>query len=276
MKKTLLLGTLILPMFFSLAKAADPVEVNISYLSDDARATADAYQREQCTLDVYVPEGESGFATVIFLHGGGLTGGKKAFPGLKGQGLGLVAVGYRLSPQADLPAFFEDTAAAVAWTLDNIAAYGGDPDKVFLAGYSAGAYLAAMVGMDPQWLAPYGLSPDDLAGIICVSGQMSTHFLVKKLRGDPGPEFRVVVDEFAPLTYASKDLPPVCLIVGDRKIEYKNRVEENELMAVSLRNLGHPMTEFHELPGLTHGTVSAGAWKIVPGFVRKVTETEQP
>ncbi|WP_221773415.1 alpha/beta hydrolase [Ruficoccus amylovorans] len=254
---------------------ADRVESNIQYRASDLELPADNYQRTICTLDVYVPDGEPGFATIINLHGGGLTEGKKSFPALKGQGIGLVAVGYRLAPQADVPAFLEDAAAAVAWTIENIASYGGDPDKVFLAGYSAGAYLAAMVGMDPQWLAPYGLSPDDLAGIICVSGQMSTHFKVKKLRGDTGPEFRVVVDEYAPLTYASKDLPPVCLIVGDRKIEYKNRVEENELMAVSLRNLGHPLVEFHELPGLNHGTVSGGASKVIPGFVERVLVPEQ-
>jgi acetyl esterase/lipase len=272
-------GTLLvlLVMATGLAWAAPRTETGIYYRPSDEALPADDYRHEQCQLDLYIPEGESGFATVIWLHGGGLTGGKRYFPDLKGQGLALAAVGYRLSPRAELPAFLEDTAAATAWVLDHIVEYGGDPDKVFIAGHSAGGYLAAMIGMDPRWLAPYGYAPNDLAGIIPVSGQMSTHFRVKKLRGDEGPEFRVVVDEYAPMTYASKDLPPVCLILGDRKIEYRNRVEENDLFATSLRNLGHPQVEFYEMGGLNHGTVLKGAWILIPDFIKRtVKQQEQP
>jgi len=126
-----------------------------------------------------------------------------------------------------------------------------------------------MVGMDPGWLAPYGYGPNDLAGLIPVSGQMSTHFRVKKLLGDTGPEFRIVVDEYAPFTYASKDLPPICLILGDRKLEYRNRVVENELLAESLKNLGHSHVEFYEMGGLNHNTVVPGAWLLIPDFIKR-------
>ncbi len=104
--------------------------------------------------------------------------------------------------------------------MKNIESRGGDPKKVFIAGHSAGGYLAAMIGMDPRWLAAHGLSNRQLAGIIPVSGQVTTHFLVKKVRGDKQPELRPIIDEYAPLYYASKDLPPICLILGDRRIEY--------------------------------------------------------
>lgn len=265
----------LVPVAPSFADEAAPkleyqTENNISYYDAAALSRADAYQKEQCKLDVYFPKGAKGYATIVWFHGGSLTGGARYFPNLKEQGIALVPVSYRLAPKAQLPAFLEDSAAAVAWVLKNIARYGGDPQKVFVAGHSAGAYLASMIATDPKWLSAHKLSNQSLAGMISISGQMTTHFTVKQLRGDKGPELRPIIDEYAPLYHASKDLPPICLIVGGRAIEWKSRVEENELMAVTLRNLGHPRVEFYEMEGLDHGTVVQGAMIITKGFVRRV------
>lgn len=272
MMKTILLCCFA-AVFFGQVKASVEyrLERDLPYREVEGEDPDSVYLRQQCRLDVYAPVGAEGFATIIWFHGGGLTGGEKYIPTyLKEKGIGIVSVEYRLSPHAPLPAFLEDAAAATAWVFEHIASYGGDSTKIFISGHSAGAYLAAMVGMDARWLEPYGHSPMELAGVVPVSGQVSTHFTVKRLRGDSGPELRVVVDEYAPLTYASKDLPPICLIVGDRKIEYRNRVEENELLATSLRNLGHPNVEFHEMGGLDHNTVVDGASIILVGYVRKM------
>ncbi|HEY0681505.1 MAG TPA: alpha/beta hydrolase [Steroidobacter sp.] len=270
----------LLPPSVSLAdeaptKLAYQTENNISYYDAGALSKADAYQKEQSKLDIYFPKGAKDFATVVWFHGGSLTGGARYFPDLKEQGIALVAVSYRLAPKAQAPAIIEDSAAAVAWVIRNIARYGGDPQKVFVGGHSAGAYLSSMIAMDPKWLGAHKLSNRSLAGVISVSGQMTTHFTVKKLRGDQGPELRPIVDEYAPLYHASKDLPPICLIVGGRAIEWKSRVEENELMAVTLRNLGHPRVEFYEMEGLDHGTVQQGAMIVAKGFVRRVLEDKR-
>jgi acetyl esterase/lipase len=253
-------------LFSTLAVAAEPME-GIRY-HPEAAAVADAEGR--CVLDLRVPEGGEGFATLLWFHGGGLTGGSRNFPKFAGQGVALVAAGYRLSPEAKLPEFIEDAAAATAWVVKNIARYGGDPRKVFVGGHSAGGYLAEMIGMDPRWLAAHGLSNRDLAGLIPVSGQATTHFHVKELQGNTRHSLVPAIDEFAPLYHAGPDLPPICLILGDRKIEFKSRVEENELLAVTLRNLGHPDVEFHELPDLDHSTVAKGAAKIMPAFIARV------
>ncbi len=256
-------------------QAAEQVEKGIHYRESDALLAQDDYRYQQCQLDLYIPEGETDFATLIWFHGGGLTSGKRHFPNLKGKGIALVAVGYRLSPQVDVPAFIEDAAAATAWVLENISDFGGDSSKVFISGHSAGGYLAAMVGMDPRWLEPYGYAPIDLAGLIPVSGQMSTHFRVKRLRGDKGEAQRVVVDEYAPMTYASKHLPPICLIVGDREIEWPSRTVENELLASSLRNIGHEQVEFYEMGGLNHGTIVQGAYIIIPSFIERTLKARE-
>ena len=250
-------------------------EKNVSYLDTKTFEKADTYQQAQCRLDYSFPADKPGFATIIWLHGGGLTGGTKDIPVLRDKSIGVIGVGYRLSPNAAHPAYLEDAAAATAWTLRHIAEHGGDPKRVFIAGHSAGGYLAAMIGMDPRWLAAQGLSNRDLAGIIPVSAQVTTHFQVKKLLGDTDPEFRPIINDLAPLYYASKDLPPICLILGDRAIEYKNRVEENLLLAAALRNLGHPMVEFYEMGGLNHGSVYDGSLILMPGFVKRVTAVQK-
>ena len=75
-----------------------------------------------------------------------------------------VVVNYRLSPQAKYPAYLDDSAAAVAWTLDHIGEHGGDPRKVLVSGHSAGGYLTAMIVVDPRYLAKYDAQPSSLAG----------------------------------------------------------------------------------------------------------------
>jgi len=243
---------------------------NLSYYSEGALQQADDYQKSQCHLDLRYPTNRTGFATVVWFHGGGLTAGRRHFVDLKSPGVAVAAVGYRLSPKGKLPSFIEDAAAATAWVVHNIAQYGGDSNKVFVAGHSAGGYLTAMIGMDPKWLAAEGVSNLQLAGLIPVSAQVTTHFHVKELRGDTGQQYRPLIDEYAPLYYCASNLPPICLITGDRAIEFKCRVEENALMAASLRTLGHQHVEFYEMGGLDHGTVGEGGLIVLNTFIDSI------
>lgn len=256
--------------------AACATLTNLAYYGEQDLLRADDYQKTQCRLDLRCPTNRSGFATVVWFHGGGLTGGKRHFINLGDPEIAVAAVGYRLSPKAQHPAYLEDAAASVAWVIKNIGRYGGDSNRVFVAGHSAGGYLTAMVGMDPRWLAAHDLSIHQLAGLIPVSAQVTTHFHVKKLLGDTGQQYRPLIDEYAPLYYCASNLPPVCLVLGDRKIEFKCRVEENDLMAASLRTLGHPSVEFHELAGLNHGTVGTGAMPYARQFVKKYSGQKRP
>lgn len=251
------------------AKLEYATENNIAYYAD----ARDEYQKEHCKLDVYYPKGIKGYPTVVWFHGGGLTAGERYIPGLlKQRGIAVVGVSYRLAPKAQTPSFIEDTAASVAWVLKNIERYGGDPKQVFVAGHSAGAYLAMMIAMDPKWLAAEGLSHRQLAGIVAVSGQLTTHPTIRKLRGEKGERLRPVIDEFAPLNHVSKDLPPICLITGGRDIEIEARVEENQLMEATLRSLGHTAVEFHEMSGLDHDTVEQGGQILALTFIKRTLQ----
>ncbi len=252
---TLLFVLLLLPF----VEAKDPARTvlkDIHYYPESVLADGDEYRRSQCKLDLSVPNEAKDLPVFVWFHGGGLSGGGKHFPGkMNGKNVVLVAVGYRLSPKADYPAFLEDAAAAVAWTFANIEKHGGDPRKIFVGGHSAGAYLSAMIGLDPRWLKPHDIERSRIAGLVLISGQVTTHFNVRKMLDYPQPETRPVIDENAPLYHMSKDAPPILFVLGDRKIEWPARVEENEFMAASLRAMKHPHVEFHENAGYDHGKV---------------------
>ncbi len=241
------------------AQAAVRTEKDIPYADGPSRV-----------LDIRVPVGETNFPTVVWLHGGGLSGGARHFIPLSDGKIAQVAVEYRLlgkdaSRGEDC---IEDAAAAVAWTLAHIAEYGGDPKKVYLCGKSAGAYLSMMVGMDPKWLAALGRSNRELAGIVAVSGQATKHFNVRKFAGDDDPQYLPKIDDLAPLAHVSKDVPPIVSVCGEPPYEWKCRAEENRLLVSSLEALGHPFARYVECPLCDHGRVDAPAWGYIQLFVR--------
>ena len=100
-------------------------------------AAGDGNIDTMCRLDIYYPVGKTGFSTVVWYHGGGLTGGRREIPeALKDKGLAVVGVEYRLSPTVKVADCVDDAAAAAAWVVKHIASYGGDPGRGFVAGHS--------------------------------------------------------------------------------------------------------------------------------------------
>lgn len=226
--------------------------------------------RSSCVLDVRVPVGETNFPTIVWLHGGGLSGGARHFIPLSDGKIAQVAVEYRLlgKDAASGEDCIEDAAAAVAWTFAHIAEYGGNPTKIYLCGKSAGAYLAMMVGMDERWLAAHDLSNRDLAGIVAVSGQTTKHFNIRKFAGDNDPQYLPKIDSLAPLAHVSKNISPFVSICGEPPYEWKCRAEENRFLVSSLVALGHPFARYIECPLCDHGRVDQPAWGYIELFVR--------
>lgn len=252
MKKQLLFSLLLLTFanFIVAQETKYITKENIQYYSDSLCKT-DNYLQKMCLLDIYYPENTKNFATVIWFHGGGLTGGNKEIPErLKKQGFCVIGVGYRLSPKVKVSECIEDAASAVAWTFKNIQKYGGDSSLIFVSGHSAGGYLAAMVGLDKEWLKPYAIDANSIAGLIPFSGQMITHFTARKELGIP--ETQPLVNELAPLFYVRADAPPLTLITGDRELELLGRYEENAYMMRMMKISGHTQTKLYELQGYGH------------------------
>lgn len=241
---------------------------NIHYYSDSINKS-DSYINERCVLDVYYPKNKKAYATVVWFHGGGLTGGSKELPAaLKEKGICIVGVNYRLYPKAKAPKYIEDAAAAVSWVFRNITALGGDSSLIFVSGHSAGGYLTAMIGLDKSWLNKYNIDANRIAGLIPFSGQMITHFTVRQERGisDKQP----LVDNLAPLYYVRPDAPPLLLITGDRELELLGRYEENAYMMRMMKVSGHKKTKLYELDGYDHGGMAEPAFPLLLNEVRRI------
>lgn len=226
---------------------------NIPYYTENIR-NSDTYISERCVLDIYYPENRKDFATVVWFHGGGLTGGEKELPdALKNNNIAIVGVNYRLAPNVKAPAYIQDAAAAVAWVFQHIGQYGGDASKIFVSGHSAGGYLTAMVGLDKHYLAAHDIDANQIAGLIPLSAQTITHFSIRHERGIKNTQ--PIVDEFAPLYHVRPDAPPMLLITGDRELEMLGRYEENAYLARMMKVAGHTQTRLLELDGYDHGMV---------------------
>jgi acetyl esterase/lipase len=243
-------------------------ETNILYRTGD---NLDDYSRERCRLDVYYPLGQKDFSTVVWFHGGGLTGGNRSVPAeLKSKGVAVVAVNYRLSPKVKAPIYIEDAAAAVAWTFNNIGKYGGSTKRIFISGHSAGGYLTAMIGLDKKYLANVGIDANKIAGLIPFSGQAITHFTIRKERGIP--DTQAVIDDLAPVFHVRKDAPPMLLITGDRDLELLGRYEENAYLWRMMNLVKHPDTKLFELQGYDHGGMAGPGFPLLLAFVKRINK----
>lgn len=123
---------------------------------------------EKQIIDIYQPDicRNRACPVTVWVHGGGWRHGDmtgKAAAGLfdvwSKQGIVMVGVNYRLSPQVMHPAHVQDVAAAIDWVYRNIQRYGGDSRRISLLGHSAGAHLVALVATNPTYLGAYGLAP---------------------------------------------------------------------------------------------------------------------
>jgi triacylglycerol lipase len=133
---------------------------------------------ERHRLDVFAPPARGrAMPVLLFVPGGGYVGGAKSREGLPFyQNVGVffakngvigVTMNYRLAPKHPWPAGGEDVAAALRWIRRHIADFGGDPERIFLFGQSAGGTHAAHYVFDER-LQPAG-GDDGVAGAILQS-----------------------------------------------------------------------------------------------------------
>lgn len=226
---------------------------DVPYLGD----VADDYARKQCLLDLYLPKDRKDFATVVWFHGGGLTGGNRSSGAafarrFTAEGFAVALVGYRLSPKVKCPVYLEDAAASVAWTIGNIGKHQGDPDRIFISGHSAGGYLTAMLGLDSRWLGKHKIPLSKIAGLMPVAGQMITHSTVRQERGIKAT--MPLIDDFAPCYHVRADAPPFLCFAADKDLPA--RAEENIYFAAAMKAAGHKNIDCRIVPGRTHGSIA--------------------
>lgn len=204
------------------------------------------------TLDVYKPEDAHSAPIVVFFYGGSWqTGSKEIYrfvaTSLASRGFVIVVPDYRVYPDVPFEGFMQDSAQAVAWAKRNATRFGGDPDKLFIMGHSAGAHIAAMLTFDDQWLKADGLLPRrDIAGFIGLAGPydflpIKDPVLQKIFSGNDRPETQ-------PITFVRGGEPPVFLGVAnsDSLVEPSNTTR----LAAKLRANGdHPRVVMYDHVG---------------------------
>lgn len=210
-------------------------------------------------LDVYSPEDSAGAPVVVFFLGGNWTKGERddyAFVGRALASRGMVAVipDFRLHPEVSYPDFLDDSARAIAWTVREIARYGGDPQRLFVMGHSSGAYNAAMMALDAQWLARQGMQPAALRGWIGLAGPYD--FLpIENPVTKPVFHFPNTPPESQPINHARAGTPPVLLIAANND-KLVDPVRNTRAMAARLRGKEVAVQELY-FDKVSHATLVA-------------------
>ncbi|WP_303309891.1 alpha/beta hydrolase [Hymenobacter sp. BT730] len=198
---------------------------NIPYVASSAEDFDAGHQQ----LDVYSPrkKPEAPRPVVLFIHGGNWNSGSKSQYGFIGrelarQGMVAVIVDYRLSPQVQVPAMAADCARAVQWAVAHIAEYGGDPNRIFLMGHSAGGGLAALLATDNTLFTRLGLPANPVRGAVLDDpAGLDMYDYLQKMQypGDrqyltPFGKDPVVWRQVSAMHHVTAGSPPFMLFVG--------------------------------------------------------------
>jgi len=261
--KTYLFLILIFTIFFFLCFSQTflaQIQWNHVQIHTDINYAEDTYEHDNQSkshlLDIYQPEDCQSCPVMIYIHGGtwvlgdkgGLSYKAKSFTS---QGYIYISINYRLSPDHRFPAHAQDVAQAFSWVKNNIQEYGGDPEKIYLMGHSAGGHLAALITLDEQYLTTFNLKPSDINGIIGIdsaayhlpslfSAEPENQYLFSWAFGANSEDW----EKASPINYIREDLniPPfLFLVAGDREIS--KTVNEN--FAQKLREYGYNSALFH-------------------------------
>ncbi len=212
---------------------------------------------ERNRLNIWVPTGTKKtdkLPVLVWLYGGGWYSGQRDDYGFAGrafarQGFIVVIPDYRIVPEGHWPDFLNDSAAAVAWTDAHIANYGGDPDRIALAGHSAGAYNAVMLALDPQWMRAAGSDASVIRGVAALAGPYDFAPFEKGGRADVAMGDILPVERTQPISFVRPDAPPLWL--GHGTADTVVRVRNSQRLAAAMQKVGGAAT-LREYDGLSH------------------------
>ena len=235
------------------------VEYGSPYIENRAERQALNHHRRR-RLDIYYPSGTApvdGWPMVIFFYGGTWRSGERgdyAFVGhaLAAQGVMTLIADYRLYPEVRFPEFLRDSASAAVWGMDAASRLGANPARVFLMGHSAGAYNAAMLALDPQWLREAGAPPTGLAGWIGLAGPYD--FLpIENPDAKPvffHPHYPAGTQ---PIEFTSTSFVPAFLAAGEK--DHVADPTRNTMQLARALSRHHPPVQVQIYPGRGHASL---------------------
>ena len=182
-------------------------------------------------LDLYVPKGVKDFPVMMFVHGGSWKNGTKDLYGPLGenfakQGIGTAVINYRLTDGKGTvkhPDHIQDVATAFAWVKANCGKYGGNKEKLFLSGHSAGGHLVALLATDESYLKAEGCSTRDICGVTAVSG---VYTVTSWALGDVFGKDDEVCKAASPISHVKGHHPPFLIAYGNKDFPFLDLLAE--------------------------------------------------
>jgi acetyl esterase/lipase len=197
---------------------------NITYQHADS--TSNTFEEK---LNVFAPKKHKELKNVlIFIHGGNWNSGKKSLYNFLGnrfarKNVVTVIIDYPLSPTANYNDMAKASANAVKWTKDNINKYGGDPNKIFISGHSAGGHLAALLTINNNYFDTLGIKNPikgaifidaaalDMYGYLKTADLPSDHTYFTTFTHD-----QKLWKEASPMYHLHNNMPPLLIYQGGK------------------------------------------------------------
>lgn len=207
-------------MLATIAACSAKTLLNLSVPRDGYRVAYDvAYGKDaRQKMDIYIPaKPKKDAPVVLFFYGGSWQFGSKddyRFLGqaLTSRGITVAVADYRLYPEVYFPAFVEDGAEALAFLHKNAANYGANPERIYLAGHSAGAYIAVMLTVNDAYLPKAGAQKEWIKGTIGIAGPYDFLPLTDKKLIDLFSTASPALTQ--PITFILEKQPPMLLVTG--------------------------------------------------------------
>lgn len=230
---------------------------NITYLHADSSNNIAAQK-----LNVFSPHRHDSLKNVlVFIYGGNWNSGKRSLYSFLGSRLArkdvvTVIIDYPKSPKANYDEMAGDAAVAVKWVKENIRKYGGNPDKIFVAGHSAGGHLASLITIRNKYFDKLGIvNPIKGAIFIDAAGLDMYSYLKEENFAEGHTYLQTFTDnpatwkEASTIYHLHKGMPPMLIYLGGKS--YPSIKAGNEKLVDSLTSLGfHP--NYHILKGKKH------------------------
>ncbi|SMD43436.1 Esterase/lipase [Aquiflexum balticum DSM 16537] len=182
-------------------------------------------------LNVFAPKKANGSNPVLlFIHGGSWDSGNKDIYNFLGSRLarkGIVAViiDYPLSPDYQVHDMAKASAQAVNWVNENINTYGGDPERIFVSGHSAGGHLASLISVRDEYFDTLGVENPTKGTVLIDAAGLDMYWFLKEMNYAPGTEYLwaftddpQVWKDTSPIYYLDKKDPPMLIMMGGRTL----------------------------------------------------------
>ncbi|HEX8516332.1 MAG TPA: alpha/beta hydrolase [Bacteroidia bacterium] len=256
MKKSALNFLMLPAILLLLASCSVSSHKNITYLPGNAEL-----KTEELALDVFSPKDKRGKKDVfLFIHGGGWRNGNRSLYKFFGKRMARknivgVVISYPLSPKGNYKDMAAAAAQAIKWTKENISQYGGDPERIFISGHSAGGHIAALITVRQKYFESIGVK-DPVKGVVLIDAaglDMKDYLLKQEARGGKNYLGAFTTDhnewtEASPIYHLNRNIPPMLIFTGGKT--YPNIKDSNERFVKELSK--YPVSVNYKVVGRKH------------------------